>query len=104
LTLLGDEPFAGCRKFGKKRRGLERRIARTARVLGQSIANDAETDPIGVVHRAAAPRGPAVAVDPYDIDILGPDRDAFRENARAFVDQRIDHPLDDLVRSDWAAI
>ncbi len=52
------------------------------------------------MHGTAAPGGEAVAVDPDHVDVARALGDAFAENARAFVDHRVEHPFDDLVLAD----
>ena len=44
--------------------------------------------------------GEAVAVDVDDVDVAGPQGDAFVEDSRAFVDEGVDRPLDDLLGGD----
>src|SRR5690606_3047618 len=54
----------------------------------------------GMEHRAAAPRREAVAGEVDDVDVRRARRDAFVEDARAFVDERVDQALDDLLVAD----
>src|SRR5262249_8219416 len=79
----------------------ERLIAGALREGGESIANLTEPDLVGVEHRAAAPHRPAVAVDPDHVDVAGPIGEALLEDARALVDHRIDHALEDLLLVDF---
>ena len=56
------------------------------------------------MHRAAAVDRPAVAVDPDDVDVGRPDRDALLQNLRALVDHRVEAALEDLVAADLALV
>ena len=49
-----------------------------------------QADAVGVEHRAAAPGREAVAGQVDDVDVGGAQREALLEDARAFVDQRVD--------------
>ena len=55
-------------------------------------------DGIREPHRPAAIRGKAVAVEIDDVDIDRAERVALFENARAFVDERIDAAIDNFIR------
>jgi len=57
---------------------------------------------VGVKHRPAAVPGEAVPGHIRNIDVGGAERDAFLENARAFVHQRKDAAADDLALVDSA--
>src|SRR6185312_11221057 len=48
---------------------------------------------VGPEHRTAAIGGPAVAVEPDEVDVGGPRGDPFLQNLRALVDQRIEAAL-----------
>src|SRR4051794_24149141 len=71
-------------------------VARILRKLPQPIADCLQANGIGPVHRAAAPGRETVAVEPDHVDVPRSRRDALFEDARAFVDHRIDQPLDDF--------
>src|SRR5690606_39773994 len=58
----------------------------------------------GVEHRTAPVDRPAVTVDPDDVDVRGPDRDAFLEDLGALVDHREDAALEDLLLGDLARL
>src|SRR5579884_782696 len=62
-----------------------------------------ETDRVGIEHRPAAPGGEAIAGEIDHVDIAGAERDAFLENLRALIHQRIDRALDDLLIRDRLA-
>src|SRR5438045_226809 len=62
-----------------------------------------ESDAVGVEHGPAAPSREAVAVDINEIDVGRAVCDAVLEDARAFVDQRVNRALDDLLVSDRTA-
>ena len=57
----------------------------------------AQSNAVGVEHRPAAIGGEAVAAHVHRVDVGGAKRHAFFEHARAFVDERVDGALDDLV-------
>ncbi len=51
---------------------------------------------IGVPHGAAAIGRESVAIEVDDVDIDGAQGESFFEDARAFVDQRVDAAIDDF--------
>ena len=55
-------------------------------------------------HRPAAETRKAVAVDVDDVDVAGAQRDAFLEDLRAFIDQRVNATLEDFLVADLAAL
>src|SRR5713101_2506377 len=55
---------------------------------------------IGIVHRAAAPDWPAIAVHPDDVDVARPAGDALLENAGTLIDHRENHAFDDFLLRD----
>ncbi len=55
-------------------------------------------------HRAAAVHRPAIAVDPHDIDVAGALRLAFGQDARPFVDHRIEAAFQDFLIAYLAAV
>ena len=59
---------------------------------------------VGVEHRPAAPGRKAVAVDVDQVDVGRALGNAFLEDLRAFVHQRVDRALDDLLVADRAAL
>src|SRR5580692_414421 len=63
-----------------------------------------EAQTVGVIHRTTAPYRPAIAMHPDYVEIAGPARDTFIEDARAFVDHRQDHALDDFLLTDRPAV
>src|SRR6266545_460994 len=70
------EALALGRELGEQRRRLERLVARALRIKREPITDVREPDLVGMEHRAAAPRRPAVAVDPDHVDVAGPICDA----------------------------
>src|SRR5262249_34516023 len=71
--------------------------------LADALVHFFQADRVRVPHRAAAPGRIAVAVDVDDVYVNGPQRDAFFQNLRAFVDQRVLRAFDDLFFGDRAA-
>src|SRR6185503_8184934 len=59
-------------------------------------------DRVGVEHRPAAVGREAVAGEVDHVDVGGAQGDAFLEDGRAFVDQRVDQALYDLVVTDFS--
>src|SRR5690606_13866806 len=101
LAIESPERSALAREALEQRRrrppGAELRVElRDARV------NAREPDAVRVEQRSAAPRREAVAVDVDGIDIRGAQRKPEFESARAFVDECVDRPLDDLARREGA--
>ena len=54
----------------------------------QTVADIRKADAVGIEHGPAAPHRKAVTVDPDDVDVAWPLRNAFLKNTRTFVDQR----------------
>src|ERR1019366_3631453 len=63
-----------------------------------------QSDGVGVVKRAAPEIRKSIAREVHHVDVRGAQRDAFLQNARTFVDQRIQRPLDDFLVTDLAAL
>src|SRR5579872_1478135 len=87
-----DEALALAGEFFQKRR----RLPPIALCLVEAphIGIDLiEADRIGIEHRPTAPGRKAIAGQIDDVDIAGPERDAFFEDLGAFVDQPIDAAL-----------
>src|SRR5579883_1678259 len=59
-----------------------------------------EADQVGCEHRSAAIGGEAVAIHINHVNVARPGGDPLFENIRAFVDQRIETALHDLLRPD----
>ena len=59
---------------------------------------------VGIKHRAAAKQRKTVAAQVDHVDVGGTQRDAFFQNARAFIDHGIHQPLNDLLVSDAAPL
>src|SRR3954469_1955500 len=91
-------------KLVQQRGRLVALVAGLFRDLAQPVADFLQAYGVGPVHRPAAPCGESVAVEPDHIDVARARRDALFENARAFVDHRINQPLDDLVLRNIAAL
>src|SRR5438132_11082901 len=64
--------------------------------------NPRQAGGIGPEHRSAGGGGPAIAVEPDDINVGGALRDPLFQDSRAFVDHGIEQPLQDLVVFDLA--
>src|SRR6187399_1993834 len=64
----------------------------------------AETHAACVEHRPATLHGESVAGEIYHVDVGRPLRDAFLEDVRTFIHQRIDQPVDDLRIADLARL
>jgi len=58
---------------------------------------------VGVKHRPTAMRGESVAIHINDVDVHRAQGDAIFQNARAFIDQRIHHPVEDFLWRNFAA-
>src|SRR5687767_4276602 len=63
-----------------------------------------QPDRVGVEHRPAAVRREAVTREIDHVDVGGAQRDAFLEDVRGLVDQRVDQPLDDLLVGNRASL
>src|SRR5215470_5787366 len=68
--------------------------------FADAFINLFHSDSIRIPHRPATVSREAVAVDVNDVNVHGAQGEAFLEYARAFVDQRIDATLHDLVTRD----
>ena len=55
-----------------------------------------ESDAAGMEHRPAALHGKPITGEIHHVDVGGALRDALFEDARAFVDQRVQQAIDDL--------
>ncbi len=78
----------------------QRLVPRPVGVVGQPIAEAGEPQPIGIIHRAAAPHRPAIPADPNHVDVAGARRNTLFKNAGPFVDHGEYHALDDLLLAD----
>src|SRR5712692_4715098 len=63
-----------------------------------------QADGVGIKHRPAAIAREAVTVDIDDVDVGCPQCDALLQDICAFVDQRVDAALEDLLVGDFAAL
>ena len=72
-------------------------VAELAMERRDAIENLRQTDAVRVEHRPAPKGRKAVAGQVDDVDVGGAQRNAFLEHARAFVDERVDRPLANLV-------
>src|SRR5262249_60389431 len=88
----------------EQRRRFMPRVAAFACEPSEPIADAGKPDGVRIVHRSATPDRKAVAVDPDHVDIARVQRDPLLEDARAFVDHRVDQPLDDLLPADRAPL
>ena len=66
------------------------------------LTTDPKPDAAGVEHRSAALHGKTVAGEVHDVDVGRALRDAFLQDVRAFVHQRIQQAIDDLRVGDLA--
>src|SRR5690606_1228662 len=66
-------------------------------VLANALEQRRQADRLRVEHRAAAITGEAITGGPDDVDVAGAHRDTFAEDAEAFVHQRKEAALEDLV-------
>src|SRR5574341_2633832 len=69
-----------------------------------AVEHLAQADGVGIEHRPAAIGREAVAREVHHVDVGGAQRDAFLQDARALVDERVDAALDDLVIRDLARL
>src|SRR5579864_2520485 len=92
----GDQPL-------EKRRGSPARAMRRGKPLHR-LHHGRQSRLLRPVHRTSAPRGEAVAVDIYDVDIAGAQGDSFLEDLRALVDERMQQPIEDLFIGDGTAL
>src|SRR5690606_28570898 len=97
------KPLALLGKPRQQRRHL-RVGAHALAVLLELVDHGLETHGVGVEHRTAPVDRPAVTVDPDDVDVRGPDRDAFLKDLGALVDHREDAALEDLLLGDLARL
>jgi hypothetical protein len=81
----------------QQRRRLPDGSARVRPRSGAARAHVGQADGVGVEHRAAAVQREAVAVEIDTSMSEARSGDAFLQDARAFVDQREDAALDDLL-------
>src|SRR5436190_6707995 len=91
-------------KFIEQRGRIVALFACFFRELAQPVADLLQAHRVGPMHRTAAPGRKAVAVEPDHGDVARARRDPFFQDARAFVDHRIDQPLDDLFLRDVATL
>ena len=64
--------------------------------LADAIIDLFQANGVGVPHRSASISGKSVAVEINDVDVHRAQSVAFFEEARAFVDQRVEATIDDL--------
>src|SRR5258708_15605754 len=70
--------------------------------FAEALIHFFQTYCVGVPHGPAPMRGETVAVEIDDVDVHGTERDAFFEESRAFVHQRVDAAVDDFLRGNLA--
>ena len=61
-----------------------------------------QSDLVGIEHGSAAEGRKSISIEVHDVDVGGSLRDAVLDDAGAFIDQRIDAALDDLLRAHGA--
>src|SRR5678815_3390197 len=104
ITASVIEPPSFLGEFDEQGRGLPLRalVALLEFLDGGQHAGQAHR--VGVEHRPAAVRREAVAGEVHHVDVRGAQRDAFPEDVRALVRQRVHAALDDLVVGDEARL
>src|SRR3546814_1829769 len=84
--------------FFKQKTAYEMRISDwSSDVCSSDLEHLVEADLFGPEHRPAPIDREAIAEKVDDVDVAGPDGDAFLEDFRPLVDQRIHAALDDLL-------
>src|SRR5579875_337761 len=96
MLLLRDHTLE---QGGRRKIGTHRRLE-----LAQFGEYFVGADQIGVEHWPAAIDGPAIAVDPDDIDVGGTLRLAFLDDPGAFVDHWINATLENFLVGNGAAL
>src|SRR6185503_193740 len=104
ITASSIEPPAFLGEFDEQRRGLPHRTLVALLELLDRGQHLVQPHGVGVEHRPAAVGRKAVAGEVHHVDVGGAQRDAFLEDLRALVDERVDQPLDDLVVGDLARV
>src|SRR5579864_5439412 len=66
--------------------------------IADSIVNFLQADGVGIKHRPAAMRRESISVEINNVDVDGAEGEAFLQNPRAFIDERVDAALDDFLR------
>src|SRR6266850_4146424 len=110
-------PSSRLRLRGQRRKGLafvgealeqgsrfERGIVGLLGVIRKTVGDVLQPDLVGIEHRAAAIDRPAVAIEPDHVDVARTRRDALFEDARALVDHRVHHALQNFVVADDALL
>src|ERR1051325_5918375 len=103
ITASSIEPPAFLGEFDEQRRGLPHRALVSLLELFDRGEHLLQAHGVGIEHRPAAVGREAVAGEVDHVDVGGAQRDAFVEDLRALVDQRVDQALDDLVIRDAPA-
>src|SRR5437870_929253 len=101
-ALRVEEALAGVGQSPQERRWGPELVARCLLELHHAVANLSQPEGIGPEHRAPAVDGPAVAVDPDDVDVAGAAGDLLVEDLGALVHHRVEETLEDLVIRDRA--
>jgi signal transduction histidine kinase/CheY-like chemotaxis protein len=96
-SLAGGEGRALLGEPAEPRRRRPDLLAGPAAQLQHPVADRLEAGLVGPEHGAAAVDGPAVAVDPDDVDVAGPDGQALLEDLGRLVHHRVEQPLEDLL-------
>src|SRR5437763_2493341 len=93
-----ERPSFGGKFRQQRRRRPERSVVvGIARQLAHSARHVVEPQRVGVEHRSAAIQRKAVAGQIDEIDVGCAERNALLQNARAFIDEREDQAIDDLI-------
>src|SRR5262245_26467559 len=104
LLVLRVEALAVLCEPCEQRRRLPLRALVALPELVDRIQHLVQPDLVGVEHRPAAVGREAVAGEVHHVDVGSAQRDAFLEDARAFVGKRVDAARDDLVVRDPAGV
>ena len=93
------ERLSPLRELSKQRRGFPEISVLIAK-LANAIVHFLQPHRARVPHGSAAVGGETITVDVNDVDVHGPEGDAFLQNPGAFSDKRIYGSLYDLVVAD----
>src|SRR5262245_56653697 len=100
MTASAIEPPALFRQFHEQRRRIPRLPLIAFLETFDRIQHLVQTDGVRIEHRSAPIGREAVAGEVDHVDVGGAQGDAFLEDVRAFVDQRVDQARDDFVVAD----
>src|SRR3954466_2926776 len=72
-------------------------------IVAHGCQHFVQSNSIRVEHRATAITRKTITIDIHNIDITGPQRDAFLQDFRAFIDQGENAALKNLLIGDWTS-